>query len=177
MCKECLSIIARIATFYLVVAVIAACTVPGPSTSPLPTTSPLTHQLKEGEIQLPNAPAEAPFPVPGKASVSGILYSCNISQVIPETSFYLVFVPEDSNLEPPAVLFGPRPELGDVRGISDEKGRIMLNDVPPGRYYLAVWAPYNWILTVESPTDLTPRVIELEPNQRKVLGIIYVPWP
>ncbi len=174
--KKCLLIIALIAIFWLVTAMITACTVPGPNTSPLPTTSPLV-QLEEGDIQPLNVPAKAPLPAVGKASVSGVLYSCNLLKVIPETSFYLVFVPEDSNLEPPVVLPGPRPELGDIRGVSDDRGRITLNDVPPGRYYLAVWAPYNWILAVESPTNLTPRVIVLEPNQRKVLGIIYVPWP
>ncbi len=159
-------ITAHITVLCLVLFMITTCTGSNPSVSPLPGTSPLFE-----------VPAEAPLPVPGKASVSGVLYSCTLSQVIPETSFYFVFVPEGSNLEPPAVLFGPRPELGDIRGVSDEKGRIILNDIPPGRYYLAVWAPYDWILAVESATDLTPRLIVLEPGQRMALGVIYVPWP
>ncbi|MGB9592476.1 MAG: hypothetical protein ACPL1K_08165 [Candidatus Kryptoniota bacterium] len=77
----------------------------------------------------------------------------------------------------PAVLTGPNIERGDIQGTSDELGGIFIDDVPPGNYYIVVWAPYNWILAVQSPEDLTPRLVVLEPDKQYVLGIIYVPWP
>jgi hypothetical protein len=72
---------------------------------------------------------------------------------------------------------GIQEENKDVSGQSDNQGRIVLNNIPPGRYYLAVWAPYNWILAVESASDSTPRLIVLEPDQRVNLGVIYLSWP
>jgi len=60
---------------------------------------------------------------------------------------------------------------------SDDQGRIVLTDVPPGNYFLAVWAPYNWVLAHESRTDLTPRSFVLEPDTEHDLGRIEMVWP
>jgi hypothetical protein len=119
-----------------------------------------------------------PIPQEGRASLTGLLYSFGpIPGVIRETPFYLMPISGESDQAFPILLLGPRIENGDVQGISDNEGRISLDDVPPGNYYLAVWAPYNWILAVESPTVMTPRIITLEPNKYYDLGVIYVPWP
>jgi len=75
------------------------------------------------------------------------------------------------------VLAGPKAESGDVRGQSDDQGRIVLTDVPPGNYFLAVWAPYNWVFAHESETDLTPHLIILEPDKWHDLGRIEMVWP
>lgn len=131
-------------------------------------------QVQTPEAEL-NLVIDPPIPEPGKASVSGLLYSFTGKGPIPGTLFYLTPVGELD--DPPNVLVGPRSDQGDIRGISDDKGQIVLNNVPPGNYYLVVWAPYNWILAVESETDATPRLIILEPNQRVNLGIIYLSWP
>ncbi|MGD2177009.1 MAG: hypothetical protein PVG71_04225 [Anaerolineae bacterium] len=64
-----------------------------------------------------------------------------------------------------------------MRGESGPQGQVALNQIPPGSYYLAVWAPYAWILAVESEDDQTPRLITLDPDQRQDLGMIYVAWP
>jgi hypothetical protein len=80
-------------------------------------------------------------------------------------------------MEPPAVLVGAHAEQGDILGFTDETGEFALSDIPPGNYYLAVWAPYNWILVPESSTDSTPRLITLEPDERLNLGVVYLSWP
>ncbi len=117
--------------------------------------------------------SEPPVPAPGKASLIGILYSFTGKGPIPNTVFYLI--KNDRGL--PSILVGPRETAGDIRGISDQNGRIVVNNIPPGNYYLAVWAPYNWIFAVRSERDINPILIKLSPNERLNMGIIYVPWP
>jgi len=121
-------------------------------------------------------PTEPPAPAAGKASLTGILYSYSGHAPIPETIFYLTPAVGETKQHPPLVFVGPREEQGDIQGISDTEGQIFLNDIPPGNYFLAVWAPYNWILAAESDTDPTPRLIVLEPDQREDLGTVYVSW-
>jgi len=154
---------------------------PGAAASPIevhPQIQPpaATPPASEGTALPVEVPSEVPFPEAGKASVGGVLYTFSGNGPIPETVFYLTPAKGESN-RPPLVLVGPREESGDVRGMSDAQGRIVLNNVPAGSYYLAVWAPYNWILAAESDTDSTPRLIVLEPGQRENLGVIYVAWP
>lgn len=117
------------------------------------------------------------MPQPGMASVGGILYTFSGHGPIPGTLFYLTPGQGEANQQPPSVLVGPREENGDVSGTSDDKGWIALDNVPPGNYYLQVWAPYNWIAATVSDADLTPRLITVEAGQRLNLETIYVPWP
>jgi hypothetical protein len=77
----------------------------------------------------------------------------------------------------PPILIGPEESQGDVRGQSDASGKITLNNITPGNYFLIVWAPYNWPEADTSATDPTPRLIELKANQREPLGVVYVGWP
>jgi hypothetical protein len=121
---------------------------------------------------------EAPIPEEGKASIGGVLYNYLGRGVLPGTVFYLTpAVEEGGTIRPPVVYVGPREEAGDVRGQSGKQGQLIVNNIPPGKYYLAVWAPYDWILVVESETDPTPRLIVLEPDQQANLGIVYISWP
>jgi len=122
-------------------------------------------------------PTEAPTPHAGKVSLTGVLYSLSGHAPIPETIFYLTPALGEAKQDPPSVFVGPREEQGDIQGMSDTQGGVFLDNVPPGNYYLAVWAPYNWILAVESATNPTPRLIVLQPNQRENLETVYLAWP
>ncbi|NIV28437.1 MAG: hypothetical protein GWN58_02645, partial [Anaerolineae bacterium] len=114
----------------------------------------------------------------GKASVIGMLYTYTGHGPVPGTVCYLTPAKGDAEQpRPPAVFSGPQAEAGDVSGTSDEGGWIALNNIPPGNYYLAVWAPYNWIIADESDVDRTPRLITLEAGQQLDLGQIYLSWP
>jgi len=116
-----------------------------------------------------------PVPKAGKAALCGVLHSTYMDpSVIPKTAFYLMRAMDDSL---PTILTGPSVEKGDIQGVSDEMGMIFVSDIPPGNYYIVVWAPYNWILAVQSPEDLTPRLFALGPDRQHMLGVIYVPWP
>mgnify|MGYP001133039745 CR=1 FL=1 len=156
--------------------------IPTLAESPLPFQSPLVQstvqaQPSEAAISPVEIPTEAPTPETGKASLRGVLYTFSGHAPVPETIFYLTSAVGETKQDPPSVFVGPREEQGDIQGMSDTEGRIFLNNIPPGNYYLAVWAPYNWILVVESATDPTPRLIVVEPNQQEDLGTGYLSWP
>lgn len=117
-----------------------------------------------------------PQPEPGLAAISGTLYSFTISQLIPETLFYLT--PADTfEEETPPFLIGPQPEKGDITGTSDINGQFQLNNIPAGNYMLVVWAPYNWSIAQNSEFDTSPRTITLTENQQLSLGLIVLSWP
>jgi hypothetical protein len=124
-----------------------------------------------------NASAEVPLSEPGKASISGTLYSYTIERILPETVFYLTPAVGEDKRSMPAILVGPIEEKGDIRGVTDINGQFALNDIPPGNYFLITWAPYNWAPAVISETEQRARLIELEAGQREALGILYLSWP
>jgi hypothetical protein len=136
----------------------------------------VTETLKPTDSPLA-ARSQTPAVASGTASLTGELYTLTGPGPIRGTVFYLTPARGPTKEDPPMVLAGPKAELGDVRGQSDDQGRIVLTDVPPGNYFLAVWAPYNWVLAHESETDLTPRLIVFQPDKWHDLGRIEMVWP
>jgi hypothetical protein len=126
---------------------------------------------------LPTAPQEAPVPDPGKASISGVLYSHTINQVVVGTGFYLLPAVGPEKKDVPSIIVAPDPSKGDIISYSDNNGDISINDIPPGNYYLVVWAPMNWSIAQTSEQDTTPRLLELNAGSRVPLGVIYISWP
>lgn len=156
---------------FLCLSMLSAC-MPTPTDSPLISPLPPITAYRTEDDLLSLIPPP-PVPESGKASISGLLYSFTGNGPIPGTVYYLTLAGEEG--EPPNILVGPKEK--DIRGVSDEHGRVVLNNIPPGSYYLVVWAPYNWILAVESEAEIQPRLIVLEPDQQLILGLIYLPWP
>jgi hypothetical protein len=183
MTVQTLLLAAKVALACVLLSVLTSCAAPMPLPSALPAQSPLeTPQQQEptqpapvSPIATPTAAAKNVVPEKGKAALSGVLYSLNFQRTIPETAFYLIPAAEDK--QPPEVLFGPRKEKGDILGFSDAEGKILLNNMPPGDYFMAVWAPLNWILAVDASVDANPRLISLAPDESKALGTINFPWP
>ena len=162
--------------------ILAGCTLMSPRVmeSPLPVQSPIaTPAAAAQRTGIPeNAPALTPpaAPVPGSesgtASATGILYTSTGNGPIPETSFYLM----RANGEVRSVA-SPREEDGDIRGRSDLQGRFVLGDIPPGKYNLFVWAPFNWIPVPVSESDETFKVFDLQPDRVNDLGQLELSWP
>ncbi|MBK8049467.1 MAG: hypothetical protein IPK16_21535 [Anaerolineales bacterium] len=124
------------------------------------------------------ADTKPPTPQAGKASLSGVLYSYGLNRIIPETAFYIAPAMEDNGkyLVPP-LIFGPRPEKGDVVGTSNKQGQVFLDDIPPGHYYMYIWTVYNWPMALESKEAEYPLLIEVEAGDQLDLGLLYVEWP
>jgi hypothetical protein len=129
-------------------------------------------------IQLPpDPPSAAPDPETGKASISGALYSWTTKIRIAGTYSYLTLAPDRSKNQPDPLLAGPKKELGDIAFTTDEKGNFEINNIPPGKYILVIWAPYTWDFAQVSETDSTTLIIDLKPDTRNPLGVVYVGWP
>ena len=128
-------------------------------------------------FQTPEAPTDIPAPESGKASVAGVLYSYTAKMVLPGTLFYLTLAVGSEKQDVPGILSGPEDDAGDIRSQANDKGQFVLTDVPPGNYYLVVSAPLSWTLGQDSPEASTPWLIELAPDQRVSLSIVYLSWP
>jgi hypothetical protein len=125
----------------------------------------------------PNPPADAPQPEPGKASISGTLYSPTQKMVIPDTQFYLTLGWGEDQREVPPVFIGPQVDKGDINLSSDSQGNFSANNIPPGNYYLVVWAPMTWDIAQISESDTQPYLLEIRSDQKYPLGIVYISWP
>ncbi len=140
-----------------------------------PSTSAIFTPVPIGVI--PAAPPDAPEPDPGKASISGVLYSYTIKQAVPGTGFYLLpAVGTDKNQVPP-IIVSPEATKGDIISQSDNTGIISIKDIPPGNYFLVVWAPLNWSVAQKSESDTSPLLLELNSGSQNPLGVIYISWP
>ena len=137
--------------------------------------SSLLSTLQNG--QLPHAPSDAPTPPEGKASISGTVFSFTSFIVIPDTTIYLTPAQGDKQELFP-MLTGPNPQAGDIPGRTDSKGQFFINNVPPGNYFIIVWAPYSWSVVVDHVKDPpSPLLFSLEANRQYSLGVLQVSWP
>jgi hypothetical protein len=122
---------------------------------------------------------DLPEPEAGMATFSGQLFSITGQSVIPGTAFYLVPAqpaPAQGD-DLVLVLKGPDIDSGDVVGKTDEQGNFVLTTVKPGEYYLAVWAPYNWLPIPADAQDTLPRVFQARAGDRLDLGRLELAWP
>jgi hypothetical protein len=126
---------------------------------------------------VPTPPTTAPDPEPGKASISGVLYSFTSDLVLADTQFYLTLGWGEDHTSQPLSFIGPMEEIGDIFLKSDMDGYFYINNIPPGNYYLAVMAPYNWAAAVISDTNVNLRLIQLKEGDKVQLGVVYVSWP
>jgi len=125
----------------------------------------------------PDPPTSAPQPQAGKGSVSGALYSYNMKIRIAGTLAYLTPAVGEKKDQVPSILTSPNPEQGDVYFTTDDKGNFELDNVSPGNYFLIVWSPYTWEVAQVSETDEKAMSIELQADQKTILGTVLVGWP
>jgi len=143
--------------------------------APQTSLSPSEGYLPPQGILLPDVPQDAPVPQPGKAAISGSLVLLNSESAIPRIAFYLT--PAIGNLrnEVPPLLLGPKPNSGDVVGLSDENGNFRLDNIPPGSYFLVINFFNSLVLAQSTKEDASPLFIRLNEGQRLPLGKVYVP--
>ncbi len=116
-------------------------------------------------------------PEKGMASISGLLYHYARDQVIPGTQFYLTpAIIDGDKVYPPTMYVGPQPEKGDVLGFTNNEGQLFLTNVPPGKYYIAVWAVYDWFVVQETEESGKPLLLTLEAGDKVNLGLLYTQW-
>jgi hypothetical protein len=168
----------RVAAILFTLVLLAACgATPTPfvSTFASPFDSPLSPEANAGASGV----LDRSEPEAGMATFSGQLFSTTGQSAIPGTAFYLLPArpaPQEGE-ELVLVLNGPDPDAGDVAGTSDADGNFTLTAVPPGEYYLAVWAPYNWLPVPDDATDTLPRVFQVRAGDRLDAGRLELAWP
>lgn len=127
-------------------------------------------------IQLGNE-TKAPTPDAGAASIAGVLYGYG-DQAIVGTVFYLTPAIQDGDrFLAPTIYVGPKVENGDVTSQTAITGQFSVANIPPGVYYLAVWAPYDWILAFPDQNAQSPLQIRVDAGDQLDLGALFVPWP
>ena len=115
-------------------------------------------------------------PEAGKGAVSAMLYSPNISRVLPGTQYYLMLATEvEGLLYPRLVDTGPQPEKGDIVGMTDVNGIIKLTNVPPGKYFMSVMDVYQWPLVYTDEAETKAVIVEVKEGKTVDLGLLYVP--
>jgi hypothetical protein len=139
---------------------------------PAPSSLPI---LAAGELPVP--PTETLIPERGKAALTGVLYSYTIKAVIPETQIYLTPAVGNNLDQVPLALVGPQDSRGDIVATTDENGYILMNNIPPGNYFLIVWAPLNYSIVETADMIQTPLLIQLKTDEIFELGVTYLSWP
>lgn len=120
-------------------------------------------------------PVDAPEPLEGRASISGLLYAFDIS--VPLANIDFIFVPaviaEGIPIVPPIFTNGDA-KNGDIIGRTDINGIFYLDNVAPGLYYLLINYPDHSAIGVESENTLYNRLFEFEADKSYLLGVIKV---
>ena len=130
------------------------------------------------------SPVPSPQPTPtiskpraGQAAIRGALSSNITQRPIAETLFYLTpGLGEQGDLFPP-LLAGPQEK--DIQGYTDKQGWFTLSNVPPGTYYLIIWAPLSWtpLSYIDGANVGEPIPLDLQPDQTLDLGEMITRWP
>jgi hypothetical protein len=162
---------------WILLVLLSACSGQAPTQSIGAGPEPLDNVPLEQNIDSLEPPEDALEPAHGTASISGLVYSYTVNRVIPKTLYYLTPAVGENDDIIPALLIGPEEDNGDIKSETNRLGQIYLKDVPPGNYYIVVWAPYNWSIVENSPTEQVPRLIKLKEGDRQVLGNLFVSWP
>lgn len=120
-------------------------------------------------------PGNAPQPEPGKASVSGVIYSNSSSTALSGFQFYFTLAQGENGDEVPPVLAGAFSEKGDILVNAGSRGEFQINNIPPGNYYIILIAPGDYLVAINSKTDEKPRMVTLNADEAQPLGLIIFP--
>jgi hypothetical protein len=133
--------------------------------------SPLNSPLQPFSTPMP-MPVQLPRPAPGTGVIGGVLKIEHTDQPMVGVDLYLarnIGVTKDTpiyNLEPDSA----------PHAITGDDGRFVFKDVPPGRYAIVIWNPFNSFLARDPATGLE-MVIDVEPDQVYDIGTLFEPHP
>lgn len=151
-----------------------------PAVEVQPTSTALSVQ--SSPLSSPVSPIPQPTPTiakpaKGKAAIRGAIISTTTQRPVGDTLIYLTAgLGEKKDLFPP-LLAGPQEK--DIQGYTDKQGWFTVNNVPPGNYYLIIWAPLSWtpLNHAQGANAGQPILLKLQPDQTLDLGEMTVIWP
>ncbi len=149
--------------FILMLALLTAC---NPQTGVSPLTSP---------VQPTATPTTAPLvpkPAPGTAVVTGVMNIEHTDQPMIGVELYLG---QHIGATPDTPMYALEPDSAPY-AMTDDRGRFVFKDVPPGRYAIVVWNPFNSFLA-RNPATGVELVLDLKPDQVYDVGTLFEPLP
>jgi len=136
-----------------------------------PGVSPLNSPFQPTATPAPTASA-LPRPAPGTGVVGGILKIEHTDQPMQGVELYLG---QHIGATPDTPMYSMDPSSAP-HAITDEQGHFVFKDVPPGRYAIVVWNPFNSFLARDPATGLE-LIVEVKPDQVYEVGTLFEPLP
>jgi len=133
---------------------------PGP---PVPSDDPLAGYPKSLEVPQPKA---------GLGVITGRILEVANNEVYLAPTLILgeMTYPSDPNAAPPLVGFS---ETTDPRGIQDQSGKFVFQDIKPGTYAVVVWTPASSTLVTDKEGNTA--VVEVTADKVVDMGDVYTP--
>jgi len=137
--------------------------------APGPQISPLKSSMQSVSTLIPQ---QIPQPAPGTGVIVGMLKLEHTNQPMVGIELYLaqhIGATQDT----PIYKLDPNSAPHAITGYD---GRFVFKDIPPGRYAIVVWNPFNSFL-VRNPATGSELVIEVGPDQVYDVGILFERYP
>jgi hypothetical protein len=118
-------------------------------------------------------------PAEGFGTLSGVVYSFgSLPGIVRGTQAYLLEAIEvDGQLVAPPVFLGPKPENGDIYAQTSLSGQLVMENIPPGEYYIAIWTVYDYRIVFPTAQETIPRRVTVKAGDQLNLGLLYANWP
>jgi hypothetical protein len=147
----------------LVILIIAGC---APNSQLSPLKSPFLV------IDTPYKLSKLPHPAPGTSVIVGVLKLEHTNQPMVSVELYLA---QHIGITQDAPIY--KLDLDNApRAITRNDGSFVFEEVPPGRYAIVIWSPFNSFLA-RNPATGSELVIDVEPDRIYDIGTLYERYP
>lgn len=131
------------------------------------------QSLSEQGLSEPLATAETVLqPAPGTSIVTGMLKVEHTNQPMVGVELYLA---SHIGADESTPMYSLEPDSSPHTTVQDD-GRFIFKDVPPGRYAIVVWNPFNSFLA-RDPVTGSELVIDVQADQVYDVGTLFEPLP
>jgi hypothetical protein len=122
---------------------------------------------------VPTVITTIPAPAADTAVVTGVVFSTNMNAPLSQIGIYLG---EYMYLTPGPEYMVTMRQQSSPHTIADSNGRFLIADVPPGKYPLLLWTPFNSYV-VPDETGEKELVVEVVAGEVIDLGELQIAWP
>jgi len=167
---------------FILVVLTAACSSVPTTSNPVQNTATIKATTTLPVVISPISPIESPeqvipTPNPGTANVQGIITIKRVLKPLVGTALYLAPGVGKDRSEVPSGFAGK--QVDTIQAFTDKQGGFLFENVPPGNYYIFIWAPLRWVLVTEQTEgeNPSPYLLVVNSDARYNLGQLLVDWP
>lgn len=113
-----------------------------------------------------------PQPAPGTGIIVGVIKIEHTDQPMTGVELYLA---RHIGSTPDTPMYSLEPDSAPRATVADN-GQFIFKNVPPGRYAIVVWNPFNSFM-VRNPATGLELVIDVQPDQVYNVGTLFEPHP